>query len=230
MTGHPEADLGVYVLGVLPGEASTRLRLHLEGCAACRARVGDLEGTSELLSAARLAPEAPPGLVETALASLPPRNTDTERASAAAAAGAGARANGVDGDFVLGRTDAPVRASPRRRALTVALIGAALLVCAASAWALRPGAGEAAIPLTAHDGTASGTVRAIVDDAGADLLLHAAGLATGSYSVELDGRPAGSFRSGDGVADVELHAAASSGRLEVRRDPDTALVLEADLP
>lgn len=222
MSGHPDSDLGVYVLGVLPGDESTRLRLHLETCARCRARLGELEGTSELLSAARLAPEAPPGLIEAALATLPARRTDD-------GSGASARGGGVGGDFVLGRPDVPVRASHRKRTRILVAVVTVSLACMAFALAFTPG-DEPAIPLTALDSTSSGTVRTSVDDVGTDLLIRATGLATGSYNVALDGQPAGSFRSTDATVEVELHTAASSGHLEVTRGPDAVPVLEADLP
>lgn len=226
MSGHPDADLGVYVLGVLPGDESTRLRLHLETCARCRARLGELEGTSELLSAARLAPESPPGLLEAALATLPARRADADGGGVAGGGG------GVDGDFVLGHPDETAEASHRRRALVLMAVVAASLTCAAFAWVLTPGTGGGSgeVPLTALDSTSSGTVRALVDNAGTALVIHATGLATGSYTVELDGLAAGSFRSTEATVDVELHTAASSGHLEVTREPDSVTVLVGDLP
>jgi len=74
---HPTADLGIYVLEALPSPESTRLRQHLESCVDCRRRVDELEGLSELIAAARLVPEPPPGLAEMVLATLPPQSANT---------------------------------------------------------------------------------------------------------------------------------------------------------
>lgn len=221
MSGHPEADLGVYVLGVLPGPDSTRLRLHLETCPPCRARVDELEGIGELLSAARLVPDPPAGLLESALATLPPRRPRAEDG----------RGSTPTGDFVLRppeRERASVRAARRRLAVCVvaALVVAGLV---ALTWALVAGGSDRSVQLTAGDGAARGVVRVGRDGAGATLALHATGLAAADYVAELDSRPAGSFRVTDGTAVVDLHSSAVSGRFAVRRQPDGAVVLEADL-
>lgn len=225
MDGHPETDLGVYVLGVLPGAESTRLRLHLETCAACRTRVGELEGISELLSAARLVPDPPPGLVETALASLPPRRPPDDPRPPAPGGGT------VGGDFVVVAHDAGRgRRRRRRRLAAVAAATAAVVGGAALAWALLVTAVDTTIELESPTATVRGRLRVDRDGAGSTLVLRAAGLAAGEYAAALDGAPAGSFRVSDGVADVDLHAAASTGRFVVRRDADGSTVLEADVP
>jgi hypothetical protein len=78
---HPTVDLGVYALGVLPPDEENRLRKHLHNCTICRLRLDDLEGISELLSAARIAPRPDPSIADIVLTSLPPqRSTNTEHA------------------------------------------------------------------------------------------------------------------------------------------------------
>lgn len=215
MSAHPEADLGVYVLGVLPGPEETRLRLHLETCASCRVRVDELEGIGELLSAARLVPDPPAGLVESALASLPPRRPRAEDGAAPAARG----------DFVV----TPPERAKRRQGVVAAVAGVVVVVVAALTWALLASGGDRTVQLVAGDATARGVVRVGHGGAGTMLALHATGLAAADYEAELDGRPAGSFRVTDGAATVDLHASAASGHFTVRRQPDGAVVLEADL-
>jgi len=220
VSAHPDSDLGVYVLGVLPASDSTRLRMHLETCAACRARVDELEGISELLSAARLVPDAPAGLVEAALASLPPR-----RPSGSAADG------GAAGDFVVGPTPRPTAPSGgvRRRVLVAAAATLVVVTCAALAWLLTSADSARSVTLVPAGATARGVVRVDSDGTGAGISLHATGLAAGEYESDLDGHPAGSFYVTDGVADVELHTSAVSGRFVVRHVPDGSVVFEADL-
>lgn len=221
MAGHPETDLGVYVLGVLPGAESTRLRLHLETCPSCRARVDELEGISELLSAARLVADPPPGLVEESLASLPARRAPVVSPLTAPP-------DGRDGDFVVVAAEGP-RRRPHRAKMAVAGVGVAVISCAALAWVLAP-EGQDAIELAPQDPTSQATLTVESDGTGIDLTLHATGLAAGDYTVEVGDHPAGSFRAVGGDADVELHTAATAGHLVVRRDSDGTVVLEGDLP
>lgn len=225
MDAHPETDLGVYVLGVLPGPESTTLRQHLETCAACRARVDELEGIGELLAAARLVPDPPPGLVETALAALPARRPPKDTRPTGPGGGA------VGGDFVVTPHDDGKKLGRRRRQLAATVAaGATVVGGAALAWVLVRSAADTTVELESRAAPAHGRLRVDRDETGSALVLHAAGLAAGDYVAELDGAPAGSFRVSDGVADVGLHADAAAGHFVVRREGDGSSVLEADLP
>jgi len=71
--GHPTHKLGIYALGGLSPADEQTTRRHLENCSLCRAQISDLEGVAELLSAAELVPDIPPGLAARILTTHPPQ-------------------------------------------------------------------------------------------------------------------------------------------------------------
>jgi hypothetical protein len=219
-------DVGPYLLGAASGEDATDFRRHLEGCPPCRERCADFEGLAELLDAAALAAEPPPGLVESVLADVP-AGTD---APAGAPTQTRREATPPD-DFLY----APERAYPKRRAartvgrvalfLLAGMIGAAMLFAALQISSART-------PTVAFDAVApgaTGTAAVAPNAFGNAVTVDARGLRPGRYDVVVttdDGRAigAGTFNVGDdGTARVRLQTAAVSGILEIRDDGGAVL-------
>lgn len=236
MSDHPTEALGGYLLGVLPVGDEPGVRRHLEDCEACRIRVNDLEGISELLAAARLVPEEAPRLAPHILATLP-------RPGQAFALGRseqpppGARQDPPADDSARDRS-ANGHHRLRRR---TAVIASAVIVIAAVVAAAILHAGNSdklpAVTLSPSGTDAVGRATFGRSAAGTEMLLEVRALPPGVYEVTVDDGvtvlPAGGFSvDSAGTATVTLHTAATSGELQISEsDGDShSVLLRAMLP
>lgn len=219
-------EVGPYLLGAATGDAATDFRRHLESCSACRDRCAQLDGLAELLDAARLAADPPPGLVESVLAEVPaaPGNpAGTPRRAA--------RRTPQQDDFVFTpEHDRPRRGTARKLRTALALllagaVGAALLFAALRISSER----TPTVAFEAVGAGASGTAAVTPNASGNAVTVDARGLRPGRYDAVVttpDGRAvgAGTFNVGeDGTVRVRLQTAAVSGILEIRDDGGAVL-------
>jgi anti-sigma-K factor RskA len=211
----PHPDLAGYVLGALEPAERAAFEEHLEGCAACRAEVAELETPAALLKQAPPPIQVPPGLRERTFAAVEQAAARTRR----------------------GRRLRLLLASAAAAALLVAAFLGGVLLSQAGPFADR--GRVVAFTLTAADGgPARGTAKVHQVADGLEITMEVSGLAPnppGSVyecwyvgpgdTLERPNRvSAGTFTVGpDGRANLRMHSAA-----DLHRYPAMGVTLERD--